>query len=192
MRAVALMVLLALGACQNSEASSAQAGASPRRFRTIGREARPAEIRAWDIDVNPSGAGLPPGRGTYVRGAQVYTEQCASCHGAKGEGIPPNPKLVGREPRDFSFGKDPKLTKTIGNYWPYATTLYDYINRSMPFATPGSLTANELYSVVAYLLAENGIIERSAVMDARTLPRVRMPARDRFVVDDRKGGPGFR
>jgi len=145
------------------------------------------------IDANPSGAGLPPGRGTYARGAQVYAQQCASCHGPRGEGgIPPNPKLVGTEPRDFSFGNDPKLTKTIGNYWPYATTLYDYINRAMPFATPGSLAPAEVYAVVAYLLAENGIIAKSAVMDARSLPRVRMPARDRFIVDDRKGGPGFR
>ena len=82
--------------------------------------------------------------------------------------------------------------KTVGNYWPYATTLYDYINRAMPFDAPGSLPPADLYSVVAFLLAENGIVERSAVIDARTLPAVRMPARDRFVPDDRRGGPAFR
>jgi cytochrome c len=164
----------------------------PARFRTIGRRASAAEIRAWDIDANPAGAGLPPGRGTYERGALVYAQQCASCHGAKGEGIPPNPKLVGAEPRDFSFASDAKIAKTIGNYWPYATTLYDYINRAMPFATPGSLPPSDVYSVVAFLLAENGIIDKGMALDARTLPRVRMPARDRFIVDDRRGGAGFR
>jgi mono/diheme cytochrome c family protein len=190
MKAAALIMLVALVACEHSEA--AQAPAAQLRFRNIGRPAQPAEIRAWDIDANPSGAGLPAGRGNYARGAQVYAQQCASCHGAKGEGVAPNPKLVGREPRDFSFANDPKLGKTIGNYWPYATTVYDYINRAMPFATPGSLSPSDVYSVVAYLLAENGIIEKTAVMDARTLPRVRMPARDRFVPDDRQGGPVFR
>ena len=188
---VVVLLMLATSGCRDTEA--AQSSGATRRFRTIGRDAQPGEIRAVDIDANPSGAGLPPGRGTYARGAQVYAQQCASCHGPRGEGgIPPNPKLVGTEPRDFSFGNDPKLTKTIGNYWPYATTLYDYINRAMPFATPGSLAPAEVYAVVAYLLAENGIIAKSAVMDARSLPRVRMPARDRFIVDDRKGGPGFR
>ena len=122
----------------------------------------------------------------------MYAQQCASCHGAKGEGIPPNPKLVGAEPRDFSFANDAKIAKTIGNYWPYATTLYDYINRAMPFATPGSLPPSDVYSVVAFLLAENGIIDKRTAIDARTLPRVRMPARDRFVTDDRRGGAGFR
>jgi cytochrome c len=164
----------------------------PARYRTIGRAARDVDIRPWDIDVNPSGAGLPAGRGTYERGTTVYAQQCASCHGAKGEGIPPSPKLVGAEPRDFSFAQDPKLVKTIGNYWPYATTLYDYINRAMPFNTPGSLTPTDVYSVVAFLLAENGVVDKSTVIDARSLPRVRMPARDRFVTDDRKGGAGFR
>jgi S-disulfanyl-L-cysteine oxidoreductase SoxD len=161
-------------------------------FRTIGRRATAAEVRAWDIDVNGAGKGLPSGRGTYARGAKVYAQQCASCHGPNGEGLPGNPKLVGTEPSDFSFGRDPKLVKTIGNYWPYATTLYDYINRAMPFNTPGSLPPDDVYSVVAYLLAENKIIEKSRVIDARSLPRIRMPARDRFVPDDRIGGTTFR
>ena len=164
----------------------------PARFRTIGRPASSAEIRAWDIDANPTGVGLPAGRGTYERGVLVYAQQCASCHGAKGEGIPPNPKLVGAEPRDFSFANDAKIAKTIGNYWPYATTLYDYINRAMPFATPGSLPPSDVYSVVAFLLAENGVIDKGMAVDARTLPRVHMPGRDRFIADDRRGGAGFR
>lgn len=161
-------------------------------FRTIGRPATAAEIRAWDIDVNATGVGLPPGRGGYERGATVFAQQCASCHGARGEGMAANPRLIGAEPRDFSFALDPKLPKTIGNYWPYATTLYDYINRAMPFTAPGSLPPSDVYSVVAYLLAENGIIDRAQTMDPVSLPRVHMPSHDRFVRDDRTGGRGFR
>ena len=184
----ALVCALALGAAC-SGAGNARDG---QRYQTIGRAATADEIRAWDIDANPDGSGLPAGEGTYARGAEVFAKQCASCHGPTGEGMPPIPKLVGADPKDFGFGDDPTLTKTIGNYWPYATTLYDYINRAMPYATPGALPPSDVYSVVAYLLAENGIMSRDAVMNARTLPAVKMPARDRFVVDDRKGGPGFR
>jgi S-disulfanyl-L-cysteine oxidoreductase SoxD len=212
-RAIALALVLPLSACERrdspSKAPATQQAAQsvqpahlpadvrptpqhPARFATIGRVARDAEVRAWDIDANPAGAGLPNGRGTYERGTTVYAQQCASCHGPKGEGIPPNPRLVGAEPRDFSFAGDAKLVKTIGNYWPYATTLYDYINRAMPFQTPGSMSASDVYSVVAFLLVENGILDRGAVIDARSLPRVRMPARDRFVTDDRRGGAAFR
>ena len=164
----------------------------PDRFGGIGRVASAAEIRAWDIDVNADGVGLPEGSGSYERGAGVYARQCAVCHGGQGHGIAPNPRLVGTEPRDFSFAGDLRLAKTIGNYWPYATTLFDYINRAMPFAAPGTLPADDVYAVVAYLLAENGVIERSAVMNRRTLPQVRMPARDRFVPDDRTGGAVFK
>jgi cytochrome c len=159
----------------------------------LGRAASAAEIAAWDIDVNPTGATLPKGRGTYGAGQKLYAEQCAACHGAKGEGVPPvYPMLIGTEPRDFSFADDFKKHKTIGNYWPYATTLYDYINRAMPLTQPGSLTPDEVYSLVAYLLAENGVIGRDVVMDATSLPAVKMPGRDHFVADDRTGGPGFK
>lgn len=168
------------------------APAWPARFGGIGRRPTADEIRAWDIDANPAGVGLPSGQGTYARGADLYQRRCAACHGARGEGLPPNPRLIGREPADFTFGLDPKAPRTIGNYWPYATTLYDYINRAMPFDAPGSLTPADVYSVVAFLLAENGIVDTTAVIDARTLPAVRMPARDRFVLDDRRGGPVFR
>ena len=201
-------LLVALAACDLRDAPSAETGASrsaaalpadvrptpslPDRFGTVGRPAQAGEVRAWDIDVNPNGAGLPAGRGTYAAGAAVYASQCASCHGGKGEGIAPNPKLVGAEPREFVFGRDAKVPKTIGNYWPYATTLYDYVNRAMPFNTPGSLTPDEVYGVVAFLLAENEVIGRDAVMDRETLPKVRMPARERFVRDDRAGGATFR
>lgn len=166
--------------------------AHPDRFGDIGRPATVAEVRAWDIDVNASGEGLPAGRGTADAGARIYAQQCASCHGVKGEGIAPNPRLVAVEPRDFSFAKDARLPKAIGNYWPHATTLYDYINRAMPFNAPGTLSADEVYGVVAFLLAENQIIPRTAVMDRASLPKVRMPARERFVRDDREGATAVR
>lgn len=164
----------------------------PDRFNGLGRVASSAEMRAWNIDANSAGIGLPEGRGTYARGAAIFGTQCAVCHGPKGEGIGPYPRLIGREPRGFPFGLDPKYSKTIGNYWPYATTVYDYVHRAMPFTAPGSLKPDDVYSVVAFLLAENEIIGKNTVIDARSLPNVRMPARDRFVIDDRRGGPEFR
>jgi cytochrome c len=122
----------------------------------------------------------------------VYASKCAICHGTKGEGLPPNPRLIGREPRDFSFADDRTLVKTVGNFWPYATTLFDYTRRAMPQTAPGSLTPDETYGVVAWILAENEIIPRDLVIHAASLPKVMMPARDRFVRDDRTGGAGFR
>jgi cytochrome c len=160
----------------------------------FGRAATVEEIRAWDTDVMPDGAGLPPGRGTVAEGAAVYAAKCVACHGATGnEG--PFDRLVGREPREgFPFGRDPRLLsqRTIGNYWPYATTLYDYINRAMPVTAPGSLRPDEIYALVAYLLYLNEIVPEGAVMDAQTLPAVVMPARDRFVRDTRRGGAEIR
>ena len=130
----------------------------------VGRPATPAEIAAWDIDVNPSGEGLPAGQGTAVEGARVFAAKCAGCHGVRGEGLPVAPALVGREPREgFPFGQSVQHVKTVGNYWPYATTLYDYINRAMPFATPGALPPDDVYSVVAFLLVENGIVDSTLV-----------------------------
>ncbi len=146
----------------------------------LGFPATEEEIRAWDIDVSPNGEGLPPGRGTVKQGAAVYAAKCAACHGATGtEG--PKDRLVG--------GQDTLATdqpvKTIGSFWPYATTLYDYIYRTMPYTAPQSLTPEEVYSIVAWLLFQNGIVVEDAVMDATTLPAVRMPNRDGFVSDPR-------
>lgn len=161
--------------------------ASPEHF-DLGTPVDSARLAMIDIDVDPTGAHLPPGSGTATTGLVVYATQCASCHGAKGEGIPPAPKLVGRDPRQgFPFGRDPKLVSTVGNYWPYATTIYDYVHRAMPLKAPGSLRPDEVYAVVAWILAENEIIGRDSVMNAKTLPAVKMPAAGRFVVDDRKG-----
>lgn len=158
----------------------------------FGRPATAAEIAAWDIDVGPDGTGLPPGSGTVELGSTIYAARCAACHGPTGiEG--PDDHLVGRIEGDaFPFGSDPTQTRTVGNYWPYATTLFDYIRRAMPFDTPGSLRADEVYSLAAYLLFLNEIVPRDAVMDAETLPAVVMPARGRFVPDDRRGGPEVR
>ena len=159
----------------------------PPRFG-FGRPATPAEIAAWDIDVGPDGKGLPAGRGTAAEGAVTYAAKCAACHGKTGkEG--PNDVLVGREPRGvFPSGKEIEVRRTIGNYWPYATTVFDYVRRAMPTPTPGSLTDDEVYGLVAFLLAANEIIPADAVMDATTLPKVAMPAHDKFVIDPR-GGP---
>jgi mono/diheme cytochrome c family protein len=151
----------------------------------IGRLATPEEIAARDIDIGPDGAGLPPGRGTAAEGAAIYAARCASCHGKTGtEG--PNDILVGRvNGGGFPFSREPAIPRTIGNYWPYATTVFDYIRRAMPPNAPGSLTDNEVYALVAHLLAWNGLATADAVIDAQSLPKVRMPARDRFVPDAR-------
>jgi S-disulfanyl-L-cysteine oxidoreductase SoxD len=168
-------------------AQTARAPQPPARFG-LGRPASADEIRRLDIDVMPNGTGLPEGRGTVAEGAATYAAKCASCHGKGGEGAAFDRLVATDAGGNFAFGRDPGLVRAIGNYWPYATTLYDYTARSMPFAQPGSLTANEVYGLVAYLLAENKIVAADAVMDRTTLPKVVMPARDRFVRDNRTGG----
>jgi mono/diheme cytochrome c family protein len=153
----------------------------------VGRPASAEEIRAWNIDVSPSGEGLPPGRGTVQQGAQIFATKCAACHGATGtEG--PKDRLVGGQ----NTLATQKPIKTIGSYWPYATTLYDYIYRAMPFTAPQSLSPDETYSVIAWLLYQNGIIEEGKVIDARTLPAITMPNRDGFIPDPRPDTPPYR
>lgn len=171
---------------------AASAAALPDRFM-LGTPASAAHLAAIDIDANPSGVGLSPGQGTYTEGKALYAQRCAMCHGPKGEGIAAFPPLVSAAAdTSFAFGNDVRLVKTIGNYWPHATTLYDYIHRAMPFDAPGTLSPNQVYGLVAYLLAENGIVDRSVVMNARTLRAVRMPASGRFVPDDRAGSDRVR
>lgn len=175
------------------------AQAPPQRLG-IGRPAPPELIASQDTDVRPDGTGLPTGRGTAKEGAGTYARQCASCHGPKGEGGSAD-VLVGPEPRGVPpFGPEyerwragrPDAPFTIGNYWPYATTLFDYVQRAMPLNAPGSLTADETYGIVAWLLAGNGIIPEAAEMNRETLPKVVMPARNMFVPDDRRGGKATR
>ena len=189
MRRALVVLLLGAGACQAKEAHQPL----PEGPFGLGRTPTEEEVTAWNTSVNPTGKNLPPGQGSVAEGKVVFAAKCAACHGDAGQGIPPTyPQLVGKEPADFSFDDDFKKAHTIGNYWPYATTLYDYINRAMPLTAPGSLTPPEIYAVVAYLLAANGVIAEDAVMNAMTLPQVKMPARDRFVADDRAGGATFR
>ena len=154
----------------------------------IGRVATADEIKKIDIDVMPDGRGLPPGRGTVAEGQAIYAAKCQSCHGASGAGATAE-RLVGRDSGpNWNFATDAKLVKTVGNYWPYATTLYDYTYRAMPFTQPGTLTPNETYALTAYILALNKIVPEDAVMDQTTLPKVVMPSRDKFVMDNRRGG----
>ena len=150
----------------------------------FGRPATVAEVQAWDIDIGPTGSGLPPGRGTVPQGAITYAGKCASCHGATGiEGL--QTQLIGGQ---GSLATDHPV-KTIGSFWPYATTLYDYIHRAMPLNAPQSLTPDEVYAVVAWLLHQNGIIPADMIIDAQTLPAVKMPNRGGFVSDPRPDVP---
>ena len=148
----------------------------------FGRHATADEIVAWDIDVDPSGAGLPVGSGSVAEGDQVWRARCASCHGRNGEGVPGQSGAVVL-PYDPE-APWPPFPRTVGNYWPYATTLFDYVRRAMPANAPGSLTADEVYAVVAWMLHRNEIVPADVVMDAQSLPAVEMPARERFVVSD--------
>ncbi len=188
-----IATLLMLGACTAKDGTGGSAQGERPSTYGLGTAATPAQIAAIDIDVNPTGAGLPAGEGTAATGAVVYAQKCAVCHGPKGEGIEKNPRLIGREPpAGFVFATDFKSPKTIGNYWAYSTTLYDYLHRTMPMNAPGSLTPTEVYGVAAFLLAENGIITATQTMDAKSLPAVKMPAVSRFVPDNRTGGRTFR
>lgn len=170
--------------CVATLCASAAFAQTPARFG-FGRPATPAEIAAIDIDIRPDGAGLPEGRGTAAEGATIFASKCASCHGKTGkEG--PNDVLVGRDPRSgFPFSQDPRLPHTIGNYWPYATTVFDYVRRAMPPTAPGSLTDAEVFALTAFLLHANDLIPADAVMDRTTLPKVQMPARQYFTPDTR-------
>jgi cytochrome c len=143
----------------------------------LGEPATPADLAAWDISIAPDGIGLPPGRGTSAEGEAIYAGKCQACHGEKGAGKP-NDVLVGGV-GSLAAGQTP--VKTVGSYWPYATTLFDYIRRAMPYNEPKSLTAEETYAVSAYILALNGIIGASDVLDAQSLPKVKMPNRDGFI-----------
>ncbi len=189
--AVRLAAALAcgLGACTKQRTEVVQQGEVERYG--LGRPAPTQLIAAWDIDVSPDGAGLPAGHGTPRAGAAIFAAKCAVCHGASGQGQAIYPQLIGG-PKGFPFDSDPAIPRTVGNYWPYATSVFDYVRRAMPFTAPGSLAPDEVYAVTAFLLAQNGVIAQSATMDANTLPKVRMPARDRFVPDDRRGGKEVR
>ena len=161
-----------VAACQR-EASTAPLG--------VGRAATEEEIREWQVTVLPDGTGLPAGSGSVAAGARVFAARCASCHGPRGDGPI---RLVGGEgpTHGYRIGRAPPGEKppTVVDYYPYATTLFDYTRRAMPYQEPGSLTDGETYSVVAWLLCESGLLREDAVLDAESLPRVRMPALAHF------------
>jgi len=187
--AVMALAFVAVGCRLEERDPPRPASESSTMVLGIGHAATPAEVAAFNTDVSPSGEGLPPGSGDAGQGETLYRTHCATCHGSQGEGIAPNPPLVGREPREgFPFGNDPALVRTIGNYWPHATTLFDYIRRTMPLSAPGSLTDDEVYSLTAWLLVANEVLPAGSRLDSASLMAVRMPARDRFVPDTRRGG----
>src|SRR5258706_748007 len=146
----------------------------------VGRPATPEQIRDLGAAIAPDGSGLPEGSGTVAGGREVFAAKCARCHGEKAEGVV-GPTLVGGQGTLATA----KPLKTVGSFWPYATTAWDYINRAMPFDQPGSLKPPEVYAVVAYILNLNDIIGINQMMDAKTLPKVKMPNRDGFVADPR-------
>jgi cytochrome c len=146
----------------------------------VGRSPTPEETRDLKAAIAPDGKGLPEGSGNAVAGQEVFAMQCARCHGNKAQGDV-GPALWG----GIGSLATARPVKTVGSFWPYATTLWDYINRAMPFDKPGLLKPSEVYAVSAFILTINGIIGENDVMDSKTLPKVRMPNRDGFVADPR-------
>jgi cytochrome c len=144
----------------------------------FGRQATPDEIKLWDIEVRPDGTGLPEGAGTAARGKQVYEENCEACHGLNGQGGPKDRLVGGRG----SLASD-KPMKTVGSFWPYATTLFDYIRRAMPYPAPGSLGPDDTYAVTAYILDLNGLLPDDGRLDRESLPKITMPNRNGFIPD---------
>ena len=169
-------LLLAAGLLAATSAIGAEPG-----FFGYGRVATPEQIAGWDIDVRgEDGAGLPPGKGTVDRGAEVYAEQCATCHGTFGEGEGRFPKLVG----GVGSLRDERPEPTVGSYWPFAPTLWDYINRAMPMAAPHTLSADDVYALTAYILSLNDLVPPDFVADRNSLPKVKMRNRDNFIWTD--------
>ncbi|MEZ0539358.1 c-type cytochrome [Fibrella arboris] len=152
----------------------------------FGKPATATQIAPLDIDVRPDGTGLPAGLGTVATGAVIFAAKCSACHGAGGTGGPNGALIV----TPTSANKRPD--KVIGNYWPYATTVFDYVRRAMPFNQPGSLTNDEVYALTAFLLHANKLIDEKTILNAKILPTIRMPAQPNFVPDDRTGGPTIR
>jgi len=144
----------------------------------LGQPVTEADLANWDLSIGPDGVGLPPGSGTSAQGAAVFAQKCEVCHGKEGSGGIAN-KLYGGI---GTLTQGPGVAvKTVGNYWPYATTIFDFTRRAMPWNQPKSLTADETYAVTAYILKLNGIIGDNDVMNADTVPKVRMPNRDGFI-----------
>jgi cytochrome c len=159
------------------------AGQPAERYR-LGHPATQAEIAAWDIDVASDGKGLPAGHGSVAEGRALFAETCAACHGDKGQGGVADVLVGGRGTLATA-----KPVKTIGSYWPYAPTIFDYVNRAMPFNAPQSLSPDQVYAVTAYLLFLNGIVPENTTLDAASLPKIEMPNRNGFTSDQRPDIP---
>jgi len=180
----ALTFVVCAGLCGASVRSAGLSARQGSPTFSIGHTPAPDRLKRIDIDVTPDGVGLPPGSGTAAKGKDVFTRRCETCHGPTGtEG--PQDTLAGGK----GSLATPKPLKTVGSYWPYATTLWDYINRAMPFDHPSTLTPDEVYSAAAYVLFLNGIVGEQDVLDQTTLPKVQMPNRNGFVADPRPDTP---
>jgi mono/diheme cytochrome c family protein len=171
MREFALAILLA------AVAAPAFAQGAPH----FGVAADPARIKAWDISVAPDGTGLPPGTGSVAEGLAIYSQKCVMCHGVDGVGKPAD-RLTG----GIGTLTSPAPVKTVASYWPYATTLFDYIRRAMPVVAPRTLTDQETYALVAYILSVDGIVKKNVVLDAKALPKIKMPNRNGFIDESAK------
>ena len=169
-----LLTAVWLAFCLAADAASAEGP-------NLGKPIDAAEIAAWDISIQPDGTGLPPGGGKAADGARIYADKCAQCHGPDGKGgvagVTASPLVGGGPITDISASM-----KTIANFWPYATTLFDYIRRSMPWQQPMTLTNEEVYALTAYILAQNKLIGENDTMDAQALPNLKMPNRNGFIV----------
>lgn len=167
------MSMLKLAAAFILVAGSAAAVETPM----LGKPISPADLAPWDLSIGPDGAGLPPGKGSAKEGKQVFTDKCSYCHGSEGQGTPAD-RLVGGQ---GTLTSDTPV-RTVGSYWPYATTLFDFVRRAMPLNQPQSLTSDEVYAVSAYILAANGLVKPGDVMNAKTLPKVKMPNKGNFFI----------
>lgn len=174
----ALLLSVGMGGVSSVQAEGTPGGA-PYGFGTV---ASPAAIAAWDIDIDAKGNGLPRGQGSVAEGARLYAEKCAACHGDRGQGKPADALVGGNVPLS-----DQKTTplKTVGNFWPYATTLFDFIRRAMPYNAPQSLKPDEVYALTAWILNANGVLPADAVLDAPRLSALKMPNQAGFVSDAR-------
>ena len=158
-------------------AAALSAFAQTPDYANVGRAPTTEEIRSWNLIIGPAGKELPPGSGTAKDGAKIFAAKCAMCHGATAEGTQLAPRLVGGQGTITTL----QPVRTIGSYWPFATTVWDYVNRAMPRGQEGTLHPDEIYSLTAFILFRNGIIQETDVMDAKALPKVQMPNRNGFI-----------
>ena len=185
---LAIVGLVAFGATISSPAFAKDDGLPNHGILHLGRPALPAEVDAWNIDVRPDGLGLPKGRGTVAQGEPIYADKCASCHGDFGEGIDRWPVLAG----GHDTLREERPEKTIGSYWPYLSTVYDYIRRAMPFGDARSLSDDEVYALTAYVLFLNDVVaEEDFELSDENFAEIKLPNEDNFIADNRQAEPHY-